>query len=243
MRLPYYNSDNSFSTLIPINIFIADKPTCNGPAVAPTGNNSVDRGSSLFIPISDLCSTTGLLTGTQLQLTADRLTATEAQPQHGTLSYTDSGGHPGLRYTPAVDYTGPEDITIEAADILNGHSDPATVHIDVRDPAPVCGAATAVQDGNSDGGIPVQLHCSLPNSVPGLGKPTTYTIQNSGALCADGIGLVEPHGCLYTVDANAGTFNFVPDSTFKSTVTLNYGANYSDRWGASILQVHPPLTY
>jgi len=136
-------------------------------------------------------------------------------PQHGTLSNYNTFTRE-FRYTPASGYYGPDSFQYRATNQY-GHSELATVHLEVRmDPV-------AAPDSYL-----MALGATLSVAAPGVLGNDTY---------ADSAELIAPpnpsHGTL-TFNSN-GSFSFAAASTYYGVTTFQYRARHLATNGSSAL--------
>ena len=156
-----------------------------------------------------------ILSGTDAETPASQLTyAIVQQPTHGTLTQ-NPGSSNAFTYTPAAGYLGTDSFTFTVTDTGNppgtlGNaktSAPATVSVDVVDPAPVGVPATyATREG-------------LALNVPAPGVLASDTDAAGDTLTATLVSNVT-HGTL-VLNLN-GSFTYTPNATFTGADLFTY---------------------
>ncbi|HTW70835.1 MAG TPA: right-handed parallel beta-helix repeat-containing protein [Acetobacteraceae bacterium] len=190
-----------------------------------------------------------VLSGTDAQIPASELIYTiVTEPTHGTLTQV-SGSPNSFTYTPNSGYLGTDSFSFTVTDTGNppGNlsnamtSAPATVSLDVTDPAPV-----GVPDSyTTREGVPLTVAAAqgvLANDTDSAGDPLAATLATT---VSHGTLVLNSNGSFtYTPAAGfTGTdsFTYVPDGTYvagsPTTVTITVTA------GASAAPPPPPSTH
>jgi hypothetical protein len=185
------SDDQSIDVNIPIEAHITNRPQCTDRPVA-----TVKRGTSIVIPLSQLCTDTdAILWGETLEFDQ-----THAPGGTGRIEFLTNP--PAIRYTPPATYTGPDQFTIRAKDALGSLSKPATLKFTIVHPELICANLTKpslppVHHYENWVPVDVSINCALENGAPTMGTPITFQIGQPS------------HGTLSNVNPAAGTFTYL----------------------------------
>lgn len=220
------SADQTINVRIPIEVHITHRPQCTTPAA-----KTVKRGSSIFVPLSSLCTDVD----TQQWGEALEFDASSGAASHGEVVFTTDG----FRYTPDNGYTGPEQLTLRVKDKLGAVSKPVTVTFDVVHPGIVCPSLSDTHEYENWVTVGVDLDCFLENGAPTLGVPFSFEI---GDPRYGSVSNVDPAAGTFTYlsdDPNAHPFDAVPVTMRWGSKTLNSVYNLHANCGIRACEYNP----